>query len=152
MAARNQFNLKASISSIIYRLRICRQETINISPFEAHLGRKVNTPLSNISTEPDASSLTYKRILNKCLDMERIRWEELISEDNWDLEARSDTELDQNKDRLSKDAARSTNADPDKESRIIPHSDVGLAVPWTETSLSVKLAKKNQGPKVKENP
>ena len=152
MAARNQFNLKASINSIIYRLSICRQKDINISPFVAHLGRKANTPLSNISTEPDPSSLTYKRILNKCLEMKRVRWDELISEENWDLEARSDTELDQNKDIQSKDAARSKNANPDKESRIIPQSDVGLAVPWTETSLSVKLAKKNQGPKVKEKP
>ena len=30
MAARNQFNMKASINSIIYQLRICRQKTINI--------------------------------------------------------------------------------------------------------------------------
>ena len=29
-AARNQFNVKASIKSIIYQLRICRQKTINI--------------------------------------------------------------------------------------------------------------------------
>ena len=39
-AARNQFNMKASINSIIYQLRICRQKTINISPFEAHLVEK----------------------------------------------------------------------------------------------------------------
>ena len=134
-AARNQFNLKASINSFIYQLRICRQKTINISPFEAYFGRKAKTPLSNISTEPDTSSLTYKLILNKNLNMETVRWEELISEDNWDTEARSDIELDQNKDKLS-------NADPDKETRVIPHPDVGLAVPRTEASLTVKLAKK----------
>ena len=92
-AARNQFNLKTSINSIIYQLRICRQKTINISPFEAHFGKKANTSLVNISTEPDPSSLTYKRILNKYLDMETVRWEELISKENWDLGARSDTEL-----------------------------------------------------------
>ena len=57
-AARNQFNVKASINSIIYQLRICRQKTINVSPFEAHFGRKANTPLSNISTTPDPSSLS----------------------------------------------------------------------------------------------
>ena len=81
-AARNHCNLKASINSIIYQLRICRQKTINISPVEAHFGRKANTPLSNISTEPDPSSLTYKPILTKYLDMETVRWEELISEDH----------------------------------------------------------------------
>ena len=39
-AARNCFNLKASIISIIYQLRICPQKRINLSPFEAHFGRK----------------------------------------------------------------------------------------------------------------
>ena len=42
MGAQKQFNLKASTNSIIYQLRICRQKTINISPFEAHLGRKAH--------------------------------------------------------------------------------------------------------------
>ena len=83
-AARKRFNLKASINSFIYQLRICPQKTINISPFVAHVGRKPNTPLSNISTEPDSSSVTYKPILTKYLDMETVRWEELISEDQWD--------------------------------------------------------------------
>ena len=81
-AARNQLNLKASISSLIYQLGICRLKTIIISPFEAHFGRKANYPLGNISTETDPSSLTYERILNKYLDMETVRWEELISEEN----------------------------------------------------------------------
>ena len=49
-AARNQFNLKASTNSIIYQLPICRQKTIIISPFDAHFGRKANTPLSIFST------------------------------------------------------------------------------------------------------
>ena len=145
--AQNRFNLKASTNYIIYQLRICRQKTITISPFEAHFGRKANTPLSNNSTEPDPSSLPYKRISNKYLDMETVRWEEPISEENWDLETRSDTKLEQNKDKLSKDAARRKNADPEKESKVIPHPDVGLAVPRTETSHSVKLAKKK--PKTK---
>ena len=105
-AARNQFNLKASINSIIYQLRICRIcRRLNISPFEAHFGRKANTPLSNFSRKSDPNSLTYKCILNKYLDLETVRWEELISEENWDVEARSETELEHNRDKLSKDAA-----------------------------------------------
>ena len=74
--------------------------------------------------------------------METVRWEELISEDNWDTEARSDIELEQNKDKLSNDAVRQSNADSNKESRVIPHPDFGLAVPRTAASLTVKLAKK----------
>ena len=35
-----------------------------------------------------------------------------------------------------------SNADLDKEARLIPHPDVGLAVTRTEASLTVKIAKK----------
>ena len=74
--------------------------------------------------------------------MGTVRWQELISVDNLDTEASSDIELEQNKKKLSKDAVRRSNADPDKESRVILHPDVGLAVPRTEASLTVKQAKK----------
>ena len=74
--------------------------------------------------------------------METVHWEELISEENWNVEARSDIELELNRDKLSKDAVRWSNANPDRESRVIPHPDVGMAVPRTETFLKVKLAKK----------
>ena len=137
--------MKASINSIIYQLRISRQKTINISPFEACFGRKSNTPLSNISTKPDPKNLTYKHFLNKYLDLETVRWDELISEENWDVETRSDTELEHNRDKLSKDAARRRNVDPEKESRMISHPEVVLPV----TSLAVKLAKKK--PKTKRS-
>ena len=74
--------------------------------------------------------------------MGTVRWEELISEENWNVEARSDIELELNRDKLSNDAARQSKADPDRESRVIPHLDVGMAVPRTETSLKLKLEKK----------
>ena len=141
-AARNQFNVKASKNSIIYQLRFCHQNTINISSFEAQFGRKANTPLSNITTKPDPKSLTYKNILNKYLDLETVRWEELISDENWDDEGKSDTELELNRDRLSRDATKRKNEDSKKESRVIPHPHVGQSVPRTEASLEVKLAKK----------
>ena len=141
-AARNQFNVKALIKSIICQLRICRQKTINISPIEAHFGRKANTPLSNISTTTDPSSLIYRNILNKYLDLERVKVEELISKENWDNEERSDTELELNRDRLSKDAGKRKKKDPNKETREISHPEVGLSVPRTEASLEIKLAKK----------
>ena len=66
----------------------------------------------------------------------------LISEENWDNEERSDTELELNRDRLSKDAGKRKIEDPNKESRLIPHPEVGLSMPRTEASLEIKLAKK----------
>ena len=141
-AAQNQFNVKASINSIIYQLRICRQKTINISPFEAHFGRKANTPLSNITTKPDPKSLTYKNILNKYLDLETVRWDQLITDENWNNDERSDIEIEVNKNKLGKEAMKRQKEDPKKESRLISHPDVGQSIPRTETSLVVKLAKK----------
>ena len=92
--------------------------------------------------KPDPKSFTYKHIFNKYFDLETVRWDELISEENWDVEARSETELEHNRDKLSKDAARRRNADSEKESRMISPPEVGLPVTRTETSLAVKLAKK----------
>ena len=73
--------------------------------------------------------------------METIRWDELISEEQWDNDARSDIDLEMGRYRLSKDAVQRCNADPNKESRVIPHPDVGQAVPRTEASPTLKLAK-----------
>ena len=117
-AAQNQFNVKASINSIIYQLRICRQKTINISPFAAHFGRKANTPLSNITFKPDPKSLTYKNILNKYLVLETVRWDELITDDNWNNDERSNIEIEVNKNKLGKEAMKRQKEDPNKESRF----------------------------------
>ena len=48
----NAFHVKHALMIIIHQLRICKQRTTKISPFEAHFGRKLNTPLSVISTKP----------------------------------------------------------------------------------------------------
>ena len=74
--------------------------------------------------------------------METVRWDELISDEQSDSEARSAIDLEMSRDRLSKDAVRRCNKDPIKESRVIPHPDVGRAVPRTEASLTLMLAKK----------
>ena len=76
--------------------------------------------------------------------METVRWEELIADENLNNEERSDTEIEINKDILSKDATKRRNEDPNKESRVIPHPDVGQSVPGTEASLEVKLAKRSK--------
>ena len=75
--------------------------------------------------------------------METVHWDELVSEEQWDNKARRDIDLEISRDQLSKDAVRRCNADPNKESRVIPHPDVGHACSTgTEASLTLKLAKK----------
>ena len=44
----NAFHVKYALKIIIHQLRICKQKTTKISPFEAHFGRKLNSPLSVI--------------------------------------------------------------------------------------------------------
>ena len=39
----NTFTIKEAIKSIVYQLRICKQKTTNVTPFQAHFGRKPNT-------------------------------------------------------------------------------------------------------------
>ena len=46
---KKKFNLDYSIHAIIQPLRISKQKTIEITPFEAHFGRRCNTPISNIT-------------------------------------------------------------------------------------------------------
>ena len=46
-----KFNLEQSLLAILQRLRISKQKKIDITPFEAHFGRKRNTPISNITTK-----------------------------------------------------------------------------------------------------
>ena len=58
------FTIKEAIKSIVYQLRICKQKTANVTPFQAHFGRKPNTPLSKISTIPKSSNLSYESILH----------------------------------------------------------------------------------------
>ena len=52
------FHVKHALRIIINQLRICKQRTTKTSPFEAHFGRKPNTPLSLIATKPNLSNLT----------------------------------------------------------------------------------------------
>ena len=79
----NSITIKAALKSIIYQLRICKHKTTKRSPFESHFGRKANTPLSNISTKPNSSYLSYEKILNHYLDEETVTPNELLPEEHW---------------------------------------------------------------------
>ena len=44
------FKIASSVAELIKTLRITPHEVTKIPPFEANMGRKANTPLSNITT------------------------------------------------------------------------------------------------------
>ena len=58
-----KFDLENSLKAIIQRLRRLKQKTINTTPFEAHFGRKCNTPISNFTTKSNSKSLNYNAII-----------------------------------------------------------------------------------------
>ena len=61
-----------AIKQIISDLRLTKQKTTKITPFEAHFGRPVNTPLKNIITVPSSLYLTYEKFFNHYLDADTV--------------------------------------------------------------------------------
>ena len=88
------FHVKHALKIIIHQLRICKQRTTKTSPFEAHFGRKPNTPLSVIATKPNLSNLTYKNIITHYLDEDTVMPEEILPDDKWVNGYRSDIEVE----------------------------------------------------------
>ena len=76
-----KFNLENSLYAIIKRLRILKQKTIDITPFEAHFGRKCNTTISNITTKPNNKNLNYKKIIKHYLDEDTIPGRSYLTEE-----------------------------------------------------------------------
>ena len=65
-------DLAEIVKKIIENIKLIPDKT-TITPFEAHLGRKQNTELSNIITEPSTSTLSYKQIRSFASDKQTIK-------------------------------------------------------------------------------
>ena len=90
-----KFNIENSLKAIIQRLRISKQKTIDITPFEAHFGRKCNTPISNITTKSNSKNLNYNAIINHYIDEDTIPGRSYLSEEQWlNTALCSDTEIE----------------------------------------------------------
>ena len=108
------FTIKEAIKSIVYQLRICKQKTTNVTPFQAHFGRKPNTPLSNISTLPKSSKLSYENILHHYLDADTVPVEDYLDENGWVTGDRSDILIEEAMQKAQVDAGRRYNGDHNK--------------------------------------
>ena len=51
------YKLASDVAVLIKTLRVTPNATTKITPFEAHFGRKPNTPLSNMVTSPKSLNL-----------------------------------------------------------------------------------------------
>ena len=90
-----KFNLETSLHAIIQRLKKSKQKTIEITHFEAHFGRKCNTPSSCITTKSYIKNLNYNEIIQHCFDEHTIPGRSYLTEEIWaDTALCSDTEIE----------------------------------------------------------
>ena len=80
-------NVKELIHQFDGQLQNCKQKTIQISPFEAHHGRKPNTDLSILISSPSHNNLSRQNVKKYCLDLKTIGKEVLIIDEAWYYEA-----------------------------------------------------------------
>ena len=80
MKAENKdtFSTSKAIKQTVSALRLTRQKTTQITPFEAHFGRPANTLLRNISTNPSSLNPTYEKIINHYLDADTVPADEFL--------------------------------------------------------------------------
>ena len=110
-------NINAALKPILYQLRTLRHKTTKISPFESHLRRQANTPLSNISTKPHSFDLSYDKILNYYLDEKTVTPNELLPENSWGNFRRNE-EVERNMCAATNDAFSCERLAGDNESRF----------------------------------
>ena len=139
-----KFDLENSLKAIIQRLRILKQKTINTKPFEAHFGRKCNTPISNITTKPNSKNLNYNPIIKYYLDEDTIPGRSYLSEEQWaDTAFCSDTEIDRVICAVSSRARAEQQKRNDGEQRLIKSEGISRSFSCSERSIQVKLAQKH---------
>ena len=138
-----KFNLEHSLCAIIQRLRISKQKTIGITPFEAQFGRKYNTPISNIATKPNNNNLNYNKIIKRYFDEDKIPGRSYLTEGQWaDTALCSDTEIEKVICAANARAKKEEDKTKDGEQRLILSEGVGRPIPCSERSIQVKLARK----------
>ena len=132
------FNIKQSLRQIAHELRIFRKKATNISPFEAHFGRPVNTT-TNLTSCADSRNLKWPNIHSDYLDDNIIGDDELLSDERWVQETLdSDKEVKQSKQRLLS-AAMNDKGEVPRTFRMTPQTPLQ---PLTESSKGLQLSRK----------
>ena len=98
----------------MYQLRICKQKIINATSFRAIFGRKPNTPLSNISTIPKSSNLSYENIFIHYLRADTVPVEDYLDDNGRLSGERSDILVEVAMKKAQVDAGRRYTGDKNK--------------------------------------
>ena len=91
------YKLTSDKAEIIKTLRITPPSVTKSSPFEAHMGRKLNTPLSNVATSSSPNNLIWESAKHVCLDRNNLTKPPLPAEIMHDLQRWSKDEININK-------------------------------------------------------
>ena len=140
-ATANAFHVKHALKIIIHHLRICKQRTTKISPFEAHFGIKPNTPLSVISTTPKLFNLLYENIVNYYLDEDIVMPDEILPDDKLVNGYRSDIEVEIGMSRAAQEGKTRERSSTDGESRFL-RAKATRSIPLIERAVELNLARK----------
>ena len=87
------YKLASGVAEIIKTLRVTPHSLTKISPFEAHMGRKSNTPLSNVATSSSPNNLNWESAKYACLDRKNLTKSPLPAEVMHDLQRWSEDEV-----------------------------------------------------------
>ena len=66
------YKLASDVAEIIKTLMITPHSVTKVSPFEAHMGRKPNTLLSNVATSSSPNNLIWESSKHACLDRKNL--------------------------------------------------------------------------------
>ena len=80
------YKLASDVAKMIKTLRITPHGVTKISPFEARMGRKPNTPLSNIATNSSPNNLNWESAKHACSDRKNFSKPPLPAEFMHDLQ------------------------------------------------------------------
>ena len=87
------YRLASDVAEIIKTLRIAPHGVTKVSPFEAHIGRKSNTPLPNIATSSTPNNLNWENAKHACLDRKNLTKPPLPAKIMLDLQRWSEDEV-----------------------------------------------------------
>ena len=119
------------------------KKQIDITPFEAHFGRKCNTPISNITAKPNNKNLNYNKIIKKYLVEYTKPGRAYLTEEQWaDTALCSDTEIEKVISTAYARARKEKQKVKDGEQQLIKSEGVSRPFPFSERTFQVKFARK----------
>ena len=140
----NAFHVEHALKTINRQLRICKQKTKKISPFEAYFCLKPNTPLKVISTKPKLSNLSNENFVYHYLDEDTVTPGDILPDDYWLNGFRSDIEVEIRMTRTTRDASKSERESTGGEYRFL-RSGACKPIPLRKRAVQLKLARKILG-------